>query len=295
LQKKFAICRSFEKNYREPFQAPDSTSAGPSFLSPSSPTAHTISNIDIAQANGVRTWNLLNTYRGCQEVQILLQFAYVLEEHIENITHLHHLSSISKSHTATDFTSPAHHTEEILKFYSQPSLHLSRKHLSKNHLAQQLSLKPSVHCQKATNKFALLHSDDPSPDIPSRDFMVLSPSSHSTSASPMSSPAPPKKVSWTSDTGIAKLSSIFQNLVTPQANLPTESESISPPKNIMLGPDVIVNQRLWLNLIRHRNADASTPTLQQFRSFATTMRESDQLLSFLPVNSTKQDLPSPSN
>ncbi len=63
----------------------------------------------------------------------------------------------------------------------------------------------------------------------------------------------------------------------------------------MKASEVKVNQRLQLNLICHRNSDASTPNLQLFKSFATALHSSDQYLSILPVSIAKQDLPSISN
>jgi len=69
----------------------------------------------------------------------------------------------------------------------------------------------------------------------------------------------------------------------PQYNTPTNEAVVK------------INQSIRFNLIRSRNSDTSTPMLQLFKSFVTALEDSDQFLSLLSLNSSKQTLPSMSN
>jgi hypothetical protein len=65
--------------------------------------------------------------------------------------------------------------------------------------------------------------------------------------------------------------------------------------NEAIEPKLINKQRIRFNLIRHRNTSCSTPTIKQFKSFATLLRQIDQNMAILPFQSDKQNISSISN
>jgi hypothetical protein len=101
------------------------------------------------------------------------------------------------------------------------------------------------------------------------------------------------------DPSISKLSeTLIQNLHQEQEKLREAGEDLEETtKYISPNSDSVlkVNQNIRFNLIRAKNSDSSTPTLQLFKSFASALHNSDQFLSILPVHSSKQTLPSLSN
>ncbi len=107
------------------------------------------------------------------------------------------------------------------------------------------------------------------------------------------------RIVWEGDSSIAKLSkSILQSLAVDQlkqkdtGEFTTNSPIYSDPTDPI---PVKVNQQIWFNIIRHRNSDSSTPTLSLFQSFASALHDTDHSLTFLPISSSKQDLPALSN
>jgi hypothetical protein len=100
---------------------------------------------------------------------------------------------------------------------------------------------------------------------------------------------------WATDASISRLSrDILQHL---QVDSPSPLSSGSPqacsnyePQTDQTAPPAPSNQRIRFNLIRHKYTSGDTKTIQLFKSFATTLREIDQYLTILPVNSRKQHL-----
>lgn len=75
-------------------------------------------------------------------------------------------------------------------------------------------------------------------------------------------------------------------------NKPIDTTQYKAPTSVSA---LKINQNLYFNLLWSCNSDASTPTLQLFKTFATALQDSDQFLSLLPVDIKKQSLPSLSN
>lgn len=111
----------------------------------------------------------------------------------------------------------------------------------------------------------------------------------------------PTTSKWVNDTGITKLTeTLFNQLNMNQATLKQNGDDVDSniqyeqPKE-SIEPTNLNKQRIRFNLIRHRNTSCNTPTLTQFKSFATLLRQMDQNMAILPFQSDKQNVSSISN
>ena len=184
----------------------------------------------------------------------------------------------------------------LIDFYSRPSLPVPKKHISNTSLASQLSRPILCRSPKnPTNLFDLLEDSDPDSMTSMEDD-----SNEQTPQIKCQTPIPNVTTkTWVTDPFITKLSGTLLQTLHQEHQKQKDSREDPmdiPQYNTPTNEAVVkINQSIRFNLIRSRNSDTSTPMLQLFKSFVTALEDSDQFLSLLSLNSSKQTLPSMSN
>jgi hypothetical protein len=104
----------------------------------------------------------------------------------------------------------------------------------------------------------------------------------------------PSPVHWTADASVSRLShDILKQLQLDSSSSPTGTHNkylTSTTQSNSATSIALTNQRIRFNLICHRYTMGDAKTVQLFRSFTSSLRDIDQSLIILPVNSLKQHI-----
>lgn len=115
---------------------------------------------------------------------------------------------------------------------------------------------------------------------------------------PPSAYIPKTTAKWVNDTGVTQLTETLFKQPKVDKPLPdTNGDDITtgiqyetPTDSIAISTSTPSKRLIRFNLIHLRNTTTSTPTLKQFKSFATVLRNIDQTLAILPYQNDKQHI-----
>ncbi len=265
-----------------------------------------------AEQHGTRTWSLINTHRGNPKlINVLLYLAETLETHTANLIKLQHLqyekqlfdNSKTTTRPSSDFQLCV---DSLSHFYSQPVLKLRKRHKTTTSLRSQLLSSTTTTITR--NKHTIYHLLDEITDTPnamdSNDPTIMDEdppmyTQDSTSSLKTGTEAThPKKLStpWVTDPSISQLTSTcLKNLHAEREKLQEAGEDPQEATQYKAPTDgIVINERnrIRLSIKRARNSDSAVPMMKAFKSFAAALRRCDTSLAFLPVSTSKQNLPS---
>jgi len=250
--------------------------------------------IETALGYGISIWSRLSTISSVDDLP-LVDFRFLLEEHIQSLFHLCKLKNLINPSTSEIL-------HDLLHFYQADELRPNtRGGTLRSNLFQQTVLATQRKLTTPKNYYERLEFqfDDPEDN----DYSPPEPVAVRTMGNPLIE-KPPNQViqaSFPEDLDLSELTTSIVNQQIADAVMEGGDEDpnttplpSSPPRTTtVMTIDTPTPVRLHINLIRHKFATSTDQTmLQLFKSFALAARKTDSRLIILPIDSSKQDLPS---
>jgi hypothetical protein len=247
-------------------------------------------------------------------VNILYHVATTLEVHTKNLLTLEYMQAqqwfnqnSKPSYSAAKNYLSSHKSALLHKFYQQPTIQIPKKHRSRSIYSQIISKPPTPVTQQNynSNNYSILDqaeqeimtmvtdtTQQENQDMEEDEVTDYSKNDETETNYQHKKPKLTKK--WEADPTISQLSATFlTNLQVEQEKLQEAGEDLKDAPQYKAPTDateLIQQQQIRLSLCKARNSD-SQPTLKLFKSFASALK-SDPSSAILPVNMSKQNLPS---